>query len=295
MSFDLVITSDRRGPPAGEQHPEHPWAHGTLPLGDDRPRWRAIAEEMQADAAAWADAGWLLFLADDVEMSAEAVSDLFRIMHSCELRVAQPSLAWQSHFAEPTTLHNPSFVFRWANRVDMAAIAFHADTLRQCLPLLQGVPDEAALARLLPACLDEPLRACAIVDAVEASRTAAPAPHEAAEPAWPAALAVDGAHREPSFSWGGLSLRGTYSSLFDGTRDEFLGGLAAGYACAVQETEPIGEVFLQHFARSIEPAPQALRLGSAPAPTPALRPSPIFDRAAAAARAARTASQGAHA
>ena len=278
MSIDLVLTGAAGIAPAGVPLAGTPWIHRALALGEG-PRWRAIAEALLAQPALWQDAGCVLVLADDVEIGATAVSELFRVMRSCGLRIAQPSLAWRSHFADPVTLHNPCFVYRHANRVDTAAIAFSADALRDCLPLMRDVPDAAILARLLPTGQDEPLRAAAIVDAVQAQRTAPAAPEELAEPAWPELLCFDGPHREAGYSWGGLGLRGQYASLFDATRDEFLGSLAAGYACAVQDPLPIGEVFLQHFSRSLEAAPQPLVL---PAPAPRLRRSPILDHRTAA-------------
>ncbi len=281
MNFDLVLTTDAGRAPAGTAPEGTPWVHRTFTPGAG-PRWRAIAEMLAANEAAWQEADHMLILADDVEIGATAVSELFRVMRTCELRIAQPSLAWSSHFADPTTLHNPCFVFRHTNRVDTAAIAFSTDALRQCLPLLREVPDAALLARLLPAMQDDPLAAAVIVDAVQALRTAPAAPEEFDEPTWPAALQVDGPHRESSYSWGGLNLRGQYVCLFTESRDEFLGGLAAGYACAVQEAQPIGEVFLTHFARSLETAPGPLELRPPVPPTPALRPSPIIDHRATA-------------
>jgi hypothetical protein len=273
MSFDLVLTGAAGLAPAGVPLAGAPWIQRALAL-DAGPRWRAIAEALLAQPELWQDAGCVLVLADDVEIGATAVSELFRVMRTCGLRVAQPSLAWRSHFADPTTLHNPCFVYRHANRVDTAAIAFSADALRDCLPLLRDAPDAALLARLLPAGQDEPLRGAAVVDAVQALRTAPAAAEEFAEPAWPEILQGDGPHREAGFSWGGLGLRGQYTSLFDTTRDEFLGALTAGYACAVQDAQAIGEVFLQHFSRSLEAAPQPL---VPRAPAPRLRRSPILD------------------
>ncbi len=278
MSFDLVLTSTAGIAPAGTPLAGAPWIHRTLELGDG-PRWRQVALALAADPALWQDAGCVLILADDVEIGATAVSELFRVMRTCGLRVAQPSLAWSSHFADPTALHNPCFVYRHANRIDTAAVAFSADALRDCLGVLHDAPDAAILARLLPTGQDEPLRAAAIVDAVQALRTAPAAPEEFAEPAWPDVLAFDGPHREASHTWGGLGLRGQYVSLFDTTRDEFLGSLTAGYACAVQDPQPIGEVFLQHFSRSLEAAPQPLVLRPA---VPQLRRSPIIDHRATA-------------
>jgi hypothetical protein len=261
---DLVLTGLRGRVPAGQPAPgAAPWTWRQVDLGDGQvPRWRAIAQALAESPALWQDAGHVLVLADDVEIGATGVGELFHVMRQCELQVAQPSLAWRSHFAEPTALHNPSFLLRHTNRLDLAAVAFSAAALRRWLPWLAALPDTAALARLLPLACDDPLRATAVVDAVQVERTAPAAEAEFAEPEWAGELQADGPHREAAACWGGISLRGRAVSLFDDTREEFLGLLAAGYACAVPEPQPIGEVFLQHFARSLEPAPQPLRLPS---------------------------------
>lgn len=270
---------------------------GREPLGEapaGAPGWRVLRLERQpsadtpwAERAAflaahptlWQDAPQLLAWDDDVEISAVAVAELLRVMRQHGLSLCQPSLAWQSHFVDPTTLHNPSFVFRHTSRVDPAVLAIGQAELRRLLPLIQALPGRAALSRLLPACQDVPQAGAAVVDAVQALRTAEPAADEAAEPAWPAALAGDGPQHEGPLSWGGLGQRGQRARLFDDSRETFLGLLAAGYACAVAEPQPIGEVFLQHFARSLAPPPPPLdlRAPAQRATAPALRRSPILD------------------
>lgn len=273
-SIDLVLTTGTQSLPEGDA-----WATGTLtlPPHDPAARWATVATELEANAAAWDAVGHVLVLADGVEMTAPAAAELFRVMRQAGLDVAQPSLAWSSHFTEPTALHNPSFVLRFVNRVDTAALAFSKAALRRWLPLMRELPGDAALARLLTLCHDTPLRAAAVVDAVQAVRTLAPADHESAPPQWPAALQSAGPHHDAPTTWGGLSLRGRDVGLFDDSREEFLGLLTAGYACAVQEAEPIGEVFLAHFARSLEPPPPAIHLQFGAGPLPPMRRSPIVD------------------
>lgn len=252
------------------------WQHLRL---DDTPTGCADwARALRRHAGTWRQGGLVLLLSDDVDLAAPAITELFRSMRQHQLAVAQPSLAWHSHFADAATLHNPSFQWRHVNRVDPSALAFRADLLAALLPALDENPDAAQWARLLPALMPDPLHGAAVVDSVQAVRRRAPDEAELAEPAWPARLDVDGPHREPGYSWGGLGLRGQAVSLFDERREEFLGLLTSGYACAVQEPMPIGEVFLQHFLRSLSPAPGPLTRPAAPPPTaplPALRRSPI--------------------
>ncbi|MBQ0941963.1 hypothetical protein KAK07_01310 [Ideonella sp. 4Y16] len=248
------------------------------PLSADRP-WAERVAFLAAHAALWQDAPQVMAWDDDIEIQAVAVAECLRLMRQHGLSLCQPGLAWNSHFADATTLHNPCFVYRHTSRLDSAVLAFGTAALRRLLPLMQAMPSRNALARLLPACQDVPQAGAAVLDAVQALRTSAPADEEFAEPDWPAVLAEDGPQHEAALSWGGLGLRGQRVALFDDSRETFLGLLAAGYACAVAEPLPIGEVFLQHFTRSLAPPPAALDLrapdqrGSAPT----LRRSPIID------------------
>lgn len=276
MSVDLVLTTGAQALAEGDT-----WATGTLalPPHDPAARWAAVAAELEANAAAWDVVDHVLVLADGVQLTAHAVAELFRIMRQGGLEIAQPSLGWSSHFTTPTALHNPSFVLRFVNCVDTHALAFSTRALRRWLPLMRAFPGDAALARLLTLCHETPLSAAAVVDAVQALRTLPPADHETAPPQWPAPLEATGPHHEAPMTWGGLALRGRCVALFDESREEFLGLLTAGYACAVQEPEPIGEVFLAHFARSLEPPPPAVSLQpcAGSSPPPPLRRSPIID------------------
>jgi len=271
--LDLVLTGPQGQAPAASGAG---WVQRTLGgIEPTLPRWRAIARALKAQPGLWQDADHVLLLADDVQIGAGGVDEFFRTMRQHALAIAQPSLAWRSQFCDPTALHNPSFVYRHVNRIDLAAVAFSAAELARWLPWLDTLGEASLLSRLLPLCHDDPVRGAAVIDAVQAERLAAPSDHELAEPGWPEALQADGPHREGGATWGGLGLRGRYASLFDDTREECLGLLAVGYACAVQDPAPIGEVFLRHFLRSLDPPPPAIRLSAPPPEVPELRRSPI--------------------
>lgn len=284
QAADLVLIGLNGLPPHGDPGPgDVPWALVPLPVpalpahaGGGMALWRARVEALMARPALWQHAEHVLWLDDDVEISATGVTELFRLMRLHRLAVAQPSLAWRSHFCDAATLHNPSFMLRHVNRVDPAALAFSQAALRQFLPLLAAVPDPACLARLVPACQPDPLHGAAVVDAVQCQRTRAPADSEMADtPPWPPSLAGAGPHTEAAYTWGGLGQRGQRVGLFDPTREELLGLLTAGYACAVQEPAVLGEVFLQHFLRSLEAAPLPMSFQGPGGQARPLRRSPI--------------------
>lgn len=279
---NLVFIGAAGSLPGGETPPgDTPWDCIRLPATTDSATpWRERADTLLAQIAVWQRAPYVLLLDDDVQISAAAISELFRVMRQYDLHLAQPSLAWQSHFVDTTALHNPSFVLRYTNRLDSAALAFSGPMLRASLGLLGAMPQRNALSRLLPACQDPTTRGAAVIDAARAQRTLPTTDAEFADPDWQGLLEPAGPHHEPATCWGGVGLRGQRVSLFDETREEFLGLLTAGYACAVQEPQPIGEVFLQHFVRSLQPVPQAIQALTATAPTPTPRLSPIIDHTA---------------
>jgi hypothetical protein len=257
---DLVLLSPGAEAPALSVGAETPWV--TLQLPIETADWPAIAAALQAEPEAWADAGLVLVLGPGVRISGEAVVELFRIMRQHGLTIAQPSLTWRSHFVEPVTLHNPSFAWRHTSRIDTRAMAFEASALRRSLPLAASAASAAEFGRLLAATQARPDAGVAVIDAVQAERTTEPAADEWPQDGWP-----DDA--EPAVTWGGCGQRGQRVTLFDATREECLGLLTAGFACAVQEPQAIGEVFLAHFVRSLETPPRPIM------PAPAIQPSPL--------------------
>lgn len=250
---DLVL----RGRTPLSPDPAATWECVSLP-GLESVAWTDRVAPLVATHPAWRDAGLVLVLADDVEITPTAVTELFRLMRLHGLSLAQPSLAWRSHFVEPVTLHNPSFAWRHASRVDPAALAFAPAALATFCELASHAASTAELSARAAAWGPDPTATAAIVDAVQCVRTAEPAADEWPSPDHPAA--------EPALTWGGLGLRGRRVSLFDDTREECLGLLGAGVACAVQEPHAIGDAMLQHFLRSLDPPPAAAHEAAPVAP-----------------------------
>ena len=247
-------------------------------LGDGG--WPRVLACLLAEPALWQDAEQILLPQDGIALRAAGASELFRVMRQHQLPIAQPSLSWRSHFSEPVCLHNPSFVLHHTNRLEARALAFSRDALAAWLPRMAEWPDAVLLGRLLPALQADPTRGVAVVDTVQCERTLPLSEAETSPPAWPSAWAGEGPWQEPGLTWGGVGMRGQVVHLFDDTREACLGLMAAGFACAVQEPEPIGEVFLQHFLRSLNPAPEAVAPVPAGPAVPRLRRSPIMPASA---------------
>lgn len=292
---DRVLLFSDQGPAPDGELPDGLQAFDVLRLqglGDGG--WPLLTQCLLDQPELWQDAEQILLLQDGVQLGAAGASELFRVMRQHDLSVAQPSLSWRSHFSEPVCLHNPSFIWHHTNRIETRAMAFSREALRAWLPLMARYPDPVLLARLLPAVQADPSRGIAVVDTVQCDRTEALTDAEMAAPAWPDGETGTGEPpggsesplQELGLTWGGLGPRGQMVHLFDETREACLGMVAAGFACAVQEPEPIGEVFLQHFLRSLGAAPEALTLpaatpmSAAAAVAPRLRRSPILPQQA---------------
>lgn len=226
---------------------------------DTHTPWRAAAPELLASAAKWADCRFVLVLSEDVSMSGEDVSELFRLMQQHHLVMAQPSLSWSGHAVDITARHNQSFVFRRTSRVDPAALAMSSQQFREMLPLMAALPDPVLLSRLLPACLPDPLSGAAVVDAVQATRLTPPREEELGAPVWPEGLLRPGCHREESLSWGGQVESGVTLGLFDDSRCAFLGHLATGLAARLEGAEVLGRLFLDHLSRSKGQLPESIQ------------------------------------
>jgi len=232
-------------------------------------KWQVLFEALKDTGRQWAQYRHVFLPDDDLDITPEEIEALFSIAEEEGFALCQPSLGWRSHFTEAISLHNPLFRWRSVNAVDFAAPCFEAQALAQAVPLFAQDPTASLLGRVIPARLAKAHRVTAVVDAVQVLRTQA---HQAEPAPLSETLAAEAAALEAGeFNWGGMGTRGQRLSLFSDAREAFLGALVTGYACAVQEAQVLGEVFLQHFMRSLEPPPAAFE----PASRPSLRRSPI--------------------
>lgn len=205
----------------------------------------------------WREGGHVFFAADDLDATPEEIEQTFASASARALAVAQPSLGWRSHFESVTTLHNPGLELRYVSRVDTGALCVTTAHLLEILPLFEADPWGAALGQILPALQAQPSRGAAVIDAVQVLRTQPiAAPSDEALQMGAAIVERLGVTLEGDYSWGGVDRDGKTLSLFDETREHFLGRLLCGYATAVQDPQPLGEVLVSHLVRSLDKAPR---------------------------------------
>lgn len=72
---------------------------------------------------------------DDIVCNAQDINRCFAIGRDHRLSLWQPSLAWRSHCTYGVVLHNPNFILRYTNFVEMMCPFFTSGHLRAALPL----------------------------------------------------------------------------------------------------------------------------------------------------------------
>lgn len=230
------------------------WGCGEA-LGADRPaRWRALGDMLQANPQVWCNHELVWLPEPDVDCDGAVVGAMCALMVAHGLWVAQPALDWDSRFEQVTSLRNPAFTLRTTNHVDEGMPMFRREFLQTLLPTLAMGGVWPSLGHLWAA--SAPVGRCAVLDAVTVRRVS-PRPVDDMEPCQPLlhCMADRGVVDLRTFSWGGVDTRGQVTSLFDGTRETFLGRLLAGYAEGINDPAALGALYAMHLGRSREGAP----------------------------------------
>lgn len=107
---------------------------------------------------------------DDLLVSAKDVERLFELGERFELDLFQPSLTWNSHFTFGAVLHNPRYLLRYTNVVEMMCPVFRSAHLLRALPLFD-LSFETGIDLLWCRLTDEPWLRYAIVDDVAVTHT----------------------------------------------------------------------------------------------------------------------------
>jgi hypothetical protein len=107
---------------------------------------------------------------DDLRATQADLERLFQIGAGYGLDLFQPSLSWSSHFTYAATLHNPRYLLRYTNMVEMMCPVFRAIHLRRALPLFD-CSFETGIDLLWCRLTDAPRFRYAIVDAVSVTHT----------------------------------------------------------------------------------------------------------------------------
>lgn len=162
-NFDLLLTSYVEGPSEDlEPGVEFVYLPGRKVEG-----WRDIVSTLGARIAGYER---IAFLDDDISCSASDIARCFDLGQQFDLQLWQPSLSWTSYFTFGGTLHNPGFLLRYVNYIEMMCPFMTRATLDRIkgtffLGLESGI--DLIWCSLIPAAE----RRCAIIDAVQIDHT----------------------------------------------------------------------------------------------------------------------------
>ncbi|WP_373355212.1 hypothetical protein [Pseudoroseicyclus sp. CXY001] len=78
---------------------------------------------------------YICFMDEDLQVTAEVMLACFRRVAEYDLKIAQPALAWGSHFSYAGLLQQPQFILRYVNFVEMMCPIFRKDILQEISPL----------------------------------------------------------------------------------------------------------------------------------------------------------------
>lgn len=107
---------------------------------------------------------------DDLRATQGDLERLFQIGARYRLDLFQPSLSWSSYFTYAATLHNPHYLLRYTNMVEMMCPVFRTVHLRRALPLFD-CSFETGIDLLWCRLTDAPRFRYAIIDAVSVTHT----------------------------------------------------------------------------------------------------------------------------
>jgi hypothetical protein len=162
-NFDVLVTSYVDQPsPESEPGVEFVFLPGRKVEG-----WRAIVSTLWNRIEGY---DRIAFLDDDISCNAADIAKCFELGKQYDLQLWQPSLSWSSYFTFGGTLHNPAFLLRYVNFVEMMCPFMTRGTLDRIkdtffLGLESGI--DLVWCSLIPAAE----RRCAIIDAVQIEHT----------------------------------------------------------------------------------------------------------------------------
>jgi hypothetical protein len=162
-TFDVLLTSfDSAG--SSEQEPGVDYVF--LP-GKKVEGWRAIVTTLEHKLRGYKR---IAFLDDDLSWTAAEIARCFELGQRYDLDLWQPSLTWDSYFTFGGTLHNPHFLLRYVNYVEMMCPFM-------TMPVLERIKEtfflglESGIDLVWCSLVPGPERRCAIVDAVQVKHT----------------------------------------------------------------------------------------------------------------------------
>lgn len=113
---------------------------------------------------------YFLLLDDDIQISIDAVNELFKIMKDYDLKIGQPSLT-NSYYTYEHTLHNPMCMLRYTNFVEMMMPCFSRSALVAVLETFAEHVRWRGIEYHWPLLVNTNMQDIAVIDSVQAVHT----------------------------------------------------------------------------------------------------------------------------
>jgi hypothetical protein len=108
---------------------------------------------------------------DDIEASCKRIEMMFETMATRQFELAQPSLSKESYLSHLITLHNPFFVYRRVNFVELMVPVFSQTLLVKTLPLFENTRTGFGMDYVWHRFTTDPTQKVAVLDNVEVRHT----------------------------------------------------------------------------------------------------------------------------
>jgi hypothetical protein len=165
-NWDLAVSYF--GPRNDRQFPEAEYTH-RFKGG----KWNGIFAFFQAHPETLQQYDFFWLPDDDIEASCTQITTMFQTMATGQFELAQPSLSKDSYLSHLITLHNPFFVYRRVNFVELMVPAFSRKLLVKTLPLFENTRTGFGMDYVWHRFTTDPSRKVAVLDNVEVRHTRA--------------------------------------------------------------------------------------------------------------------------
>jgi hypothetical protein len=135
------------------------------------PKWMGLHALLTSGQLDWRAYDNIWMPDDDLACTPEVIDRLFMLFDYHELQLAQPSLSPDSYVSHGSTVHNPAFLLRRTNFIEVMAPMLTRELLERVLPTMIENESGWGLDFLWQTFLDRPRRDSAVIDAVQIRHT----------------------------------------------------------------------------------------------------------------------------
>jgi hypothetical protein len=134
-------------------------------------KWDSLHRLFLSRPALLKDYDYIWLPDDDLACQQAAINQIFELTRQFDLLVSQPSLSGASYYSHPTMLHNPEFLLRHTNFIEVMCPCFKTSYLEKILPLLELSPSGWGLDFVWSMIAEKPRQRSAVLDQVSVTHT----------------------------------------------------------------------------------------------------------------------------